>query len=220
MAGTLHSGIYSGMIVACCEPSAPNGWLFCDGSEVQISQYANLYNAITTVYNTGSETAGYFRLPNLIDTIPAGADPVAAGTRSGSNTHSHSTGVTIGVNAMSTNTDGSHTHGQFGTAYTGEGGDHGHTVDAATLSASGSNIANSKSTGGTLNRALNNHTHSLAARATSNSLNHWHNATPSGISGGGAHNHTALTITGSITGLSGNTASYAPSHQVKYIIKT
>jgi microcystin-dependent protein len=219
VAGGLHSGVYSGMIVACCEPTAPTGWLFCDGSQVLITQYQDLYNAIASTYNNGTESSGYFRLPNLINRMPAGASStVVAGTLTGSNTHSHSIGNST-VNALSTNTDGSHSHSRAGNAYTSTDGSHAHTVYAANTSASGSNTGNAKATGGTLGRALANHAHSVGARATNADGGHWHNATPSDISGGGAHNHTHLTVSNSVSDLSSNTTSYAPAHQVKYIIK-
>lgn len=219
MAGGLHSGIYSGMIVACCEPTAPTGWLFCDGSKVLITQYQDLYNAILTTYNNGTEGAGYFRLPNLIDRIPAGAsNTLVAGTLTGSNTHSHS--ISHGRNALSTNTDGAHSHNSAGNSYTNTDGSHAHTVYAANTSASGSNTNSAKATGGTLGRATANHAHSVGARATDSTGAHWHNASQSNISGGGGHNHTHLSISGNVSGLSADTTSYAPTHQVKYIIKT
>jgi microcystin-dependent protein len=218
VAGGLHSGVYSGMIVACCEPTAPTGWLFCDGSQVLITQYQDLYNAIATTYNTGAESSGYFRLPDLINRMPAGASStVVAGTLTGSNSHSHS--ISGAINALSTNTTGDHSHNQAGGAYTDTQGSHAHTVYGANTSVSGSNTGNAKSTSGTLARALANHAHSVGARATDASGGHWHNATPSGISGGGAHNHTHLTIANNVSSISATTTSYAPAHQVKYIIK-
>lgn len=224
MAGALHSGVYSGMIVACCEPSVPAGWLFCDGTTVSISQYPDLYNAVLTTYNTGSEPSGTFRLPNLVNNrTPAGAGTTNAGTLAGSNSHNHS--LSLGINAMNTNTDGAHTHAQFVSAYTGYGGDHSHTVYAATTATTGTNMANAVgtgSTGGNYLRAKSDHTHTTAQITTNNAgFNHYHNASASSISGGGAHNHTADAISSSSTVVSGDTtASYAPSHQVRYIIKT
>ena len=222
MAGALHSGIYSGMVVACCEPSVPAGWLFCDGTTVSISQYPDLYNAILTTYNTGLEPSGTFRLPDLINRIPAGAGTANAGTLAGSNSHNHS--INIGINAMSTNTQGGHVHTHINSAYTGYDGDHSHTVLAATSAATGTNMnsaVGTGSTGGNYLRAKADHTHGTVAKTTSNAgINHYHNAYGSTISGGGNHNHTAQAITGNSTVDPGTTTSYSPSHQVKYIIKT
>lgn len=51
----------------------PGGWLKCDGSEYPgptINDiYWQLYQEIGTKYNTGGETAGYFRVPNLQDKL-------------------------------------------------------------------------------------------------------------------------------------------------------
>lgn len=51
----------------------PIGWLKCDGSQYPgptVSElYWQLYQEIGTKYNTGGETSGYFRVPNLQDKL-------------------------------------------------------------------------------------------------------------------------------------------------------
>jgi microcystin-dependent protein len=47
---------------------APVGWLFCDGSLLQISQYDTLYNLIGTTY--GGDGQNTFALPDLRGRIP------------------------------------------------------------------------------------------------------------------------------------------------------
>lgn len=64
--------------------TAPDGWLFADGSEWPIAQLTNLYNALTdngTVFPYGANTNGsggvgstHFRLPNLAGRVPVGID--------------------------------------------------------------------------------------------------------------------------------------------------
>lgn len=54
-----------GAILASMLSLVPDGWLGCNGQEVVISQYQDLYNSIGTTYNIGGETPGYFRLPNI-----------------------------------------------------------------------------------------------------------------------------------------------------------
>lgn len=45
-------------------PTIPDGWLLCNGSEVLIATYTDLYNQIQHSYNLGvTATAGYFKLP-------------------------------------------------------------------------------------------------------------------------------------------------------------
>jgi microcystin-dependent protein len=78
--------------------SAPltGGWLLCDGSEYAEAAYAALFTAISTTYNTGGETADYFRVPDLRGRVPVGVDGSAGrvaandalGESSGSETHS------------------------------------------------------------------------------------------------------------------------------------
>lgn len=41
------------------------GWLQCDGDEYAQTDYPDLYDAIGDTYNTGGETSGYFRVPDL-----------------------------------------------------------------------------------------------------------------------------------------------------------
>ena len=54
---------------------APLNWLICDGREVAIAQYQNLFNAIE--YNFKDQTlvtAGFFALPDLRGRFPLGLD--------------------------------------------------------------------------------------------------------------------------------------------------
>lgn len=73
----------AGTIVAYGGSSAPNGWLVCNGSVVSQSAYPSLYDVIKTYFNTGSEGAGNFRLPNFIGRIPVGAGTGAGNNSSG-----------------------------------------------------------------------------------------------------------------------------------------
>jgi len=54
--------------------ATPTGWLVCDGSTVPISTYGNLYAVISTLYNTGGEPGGEFRLPDFRGRIAFGMD--------------------------------------------------------------------------------------------------------------------------------------------------
>lgn len=71
---------------------APSGWLVCDGSEYPgpgaggYDQYWQLYQEIGTTYNTGGETANYFRVPDLQGKLIArGATTANQGQTFGSN---------------------------------------------------------------------------------------------------------------------------------------
>src|ERR1019366_8388442 len=47
---------------------APQGWAFCDGSQMSISQNEALYNLIGTTY--GGDGVQTFNLPNLLGRVP------------------------------------------------------------------------------------------------------------------------------------------------------
>lgn len=61
--------------------AAPNAsWLLCQGQVVAQATYPDLYAIVGTLYNTGGEGAGNFRLPDLRQRFPLGK--AAAGTGS------------------------------------------------------------------------------------------------------------------------------------------
>lgn len=82
-------GIPIGGIIPYAGATAPYGFLFCDGSEVERSKYSDLYDVIGTVYNGTSSLVGVstFRLPDLRGRFALGKDnmdnggtvPVATG---------------------------------------------------------------------------------------------------------------------------------------------
>lgn len=122
----------TGSIIQTALPSAPDGWLLCQGQEVLISSYQNLYNAITvmgTVFNYGSNTNGsgaagstHFRLPNLQGRVPVGKN-------SGTFATLGSSGGAETVALTEANIP-SHTHTFSGTT----GGESGHTHTAYGIS--------------------------------------------------------------------------------------
>ena len=58
-------GITPGTVFWYAGLTAPAYALECDGSEYSESVYAQLFTAIGSTFNTGGETAGYFRVPNI-----------------------------------------------------------------------------------------------------------------------------------------------------------
>jgi microcystin-dependent protein len=63
----------TGTVVPFAGGAAPIGWLLCDGTEVLISAYGQLYDVIGTTYKA-SPTSGYFALPDLRGRFLLGAD--------------------------------------------------------------------------------------------------------------------------------------------------
>ena len=65
-------GVPAGVVNAYAGASAPPGWLLCDGSEYAQASYVDLFSVISTSYNTGGETASYFRVPDLRGRVAVG----------------------------------------------------------------------------------------------------------------------------------------------------
>ncbi len=76
-AGTFSDFDLAGEIKMYAGPTAPSGWLFCDGSPVSRTAYANLFAAIGTVFGAGDGSTT-FNLPDL-----RGRTPIGAGTGTG-----------------------------------------------------------------------------------------------------------------------------------------
>lgn len=61
----------TGSVIQTARPSAPLGWMICDGSPLLVANYQVLFNAIGYTYG-GSGTTFY--LPNLKGRVPIGMD--------------------------------------------------------------------------------------------------------------------------------------------------
>ena len=67
-----YSLIPVGSLVAYAGPTAPEGWLLCDGSAVSRTSYANLWALVSTTYGSGNGTTT-FNLPDMRSRMPIGA---------------------------------------------------------------------------------------------------------------------------------------------------
>lgn len=137
---------------------APDGFLLCDGSVYSVSVYRRLYDTIGSVYNTGGEPAGQFRVPDLRGRVPVGRHSgqapfdtlgetggAATATLTEAELPTHDHAVTVDWN-------GTHTHAEYGdggavfvngggvtaaltgvaqTGTTGAAGLHNHTASSA-----------------------------------------------------------------------------------------
>ncbi len=59
-----------------------SGWLLCDGSTYNISDYLNLYNIIGNTY--GGTAGSTFKVPNMIEKFPRGIVSTSVGNSGGS----------------------------------------------------------------------------------------------------------------------------------------
>ena len=66
-----HPLILYGTIIAISHKTVPTGYLLCNGSAVSRTTYANLFNAIGTLYGKGNGSST-FNLPNLTDRVLQG----------------------------------------------------------------------------------------------------------------------------------------------------
>lgn len=69
-------GVPMGTIFPYAGANAPYGYLFCDGSEVEITRYSDLYDVIGTLYNGVAPLQGVntFRLPDMRGRFALGRD--------------------------------------------------------------------------------------------------------------------------------------------------
>jgi microcystin-dependent protein/cytoskeletal protein CcmA (bactofilin family) len=69
-------GVPIGAIMPYAGANAPEGYLLCDGSEVERVKFSQLFDVIGTTYNGSSALAGVgtFRLPDLRGRFPLGRD--------------------------------------------------------------------------------------------------------------------------------------------------
>ena len=63
----------AGLISAFGGITPPSGWLLCDGSELLIADYPDLYATVGNIYGTASD-ADHFVLPDCRGRSPFGAD--------------------------------------------------------------------------------------------------------------------------------------------------
>ena len=57
--------IPTGAILAFASHKAPEGWLICNGDELRIEDYRNLYEVIGDTFNRTNTPEGFFCLPDL-----------------------------------------------------------------------------------------------------------------------------------------------------------
>lgn len=221
-----------GTIIMHAGSAVPSGWLLCNGQQVSSSSALGLI--LGTKFNTGGETGGNVRVPNMVTRIPIGLTSSTANSLqnspSSTDTFNHSHTATYGTNGGSVSLahshtsagDGAHTHSvtsdDKGThthgGVTAGGGEHTHTYQTK-LSGSATNTSFSDSThehGTSANDAA--HSHNDAG----NSANHTH---PSSGNTSLSHSHSISSISTSTQNTSVGTHGHSTFSvmQVMFLIK-
>lgn len=86
----------------------PVGFLVNDGSVLSQTTFANLYGVIGSIYNTGGEGAGNFRLPNKQRRVSVGSGGTGTGVLG--NTPGSIGGAETQTTSSHTHTENAHTH--------------------------------------------------------------------------------------------------------------
>jgi microcystin-dependent protein len=197
--------------------AAPTGWLFCDGQEVLITTYQNLYNSLTssgTTFPYGANTNGsggvgstHFRIPNFKGRVPVGKDSAqtefdALGETGGAKTHT-----------LTSAEIPAHSHPNTA-SFTGTGGttgndspDHGHAYGRRTTGAGG----DASGTGIPPHNSSPSGPPDDAGPTAGANARHQHSFTPSG---------TVAMTNANNTGGGGSHNNLQPYITVNYIIKT
>ncbi len=164
----------TGSVVMWMTATAPNGWLFLDGTTYNQSAYPDL----AAVFGV---TSGTFTLPDMRDRFVAGSSTIATWSNNGgsfapntanSTSHTHTTDIA---------------HGHADTIAVSTHGDHTHSVNpAATTSGGPSTIVTSLTQTGSSSAGSSSHTHSTDIAATTS---------------GAESTNLSHTVTGGVTSL-------------------
>lgn len=155
-ANSSSTGLSSGSILMYVSDILPVGFLFCDGTAISRTSYANLFATIGTAYGSGDGTTT-FNLPNMKGKMPigvkSGGNVASLGATGGSFDHVHAMGQH--THAQSHTHTIAHTHTQAHTHTI----DHSHTVGAHTHTCAHTHV-------------IPRHYHSVSGSGTSSSHTH------------------------------------------------
>lgn len=145
-----------GMVASFATPSAPTGWLVCDGSAVSRTTYSTLFSRLGTLYGAG-DGSSTFNLPDLRNEFVRGSSPTrSVGSKQADSLRSHE-------HTGTTDVSGSHTHplpadvsgevvDRYGTVLVGQGDS---TTPGVEASGEHSHTFTTDSTGGSETRPRN-----------------------------------------------------------------
>lgn len=236
LSGDISDPFPTGTIIFRASTTVPTGWLYCSGTMVSKTTYANLY-AVMGPNAFGTDTLTHFQLPSFAG-YPIGVSATKSiGSTGGSSDHLHGN-VTMSVATSNEslvhdhdtsfgNPDHSHSNANASTG--SADGAHNHGINGANTAGA---TANTTATTGTGTRNTASHTHGINAPSTNGGggTSHTWNTTSTGniASGTTSHNHsiTSTSVTSHThTPTSPATATFTQNHVppstiVMFIIKT
>ena len=192
--------------------SPPTNWRFCNGTQLSQTTYSELFALIGTTYNTGGETAGNFRVPNLGNRFVVGTGPSY-----GLNATGGQATVALQLAQLPSHThtytmdsDGLHNHGEANL-----GGNHTHTIEQAGGHSHGgaTNPGGQHNHGGLGTGNGGSHSHGMPSSGTHShsSPNHPTGTEPTGNGGQSSRQgNTTITISG---GGNNHPIDPAPDHK-------
>jgi microcystin-dependent protein len=135
----------TGTVAMWCTPTAPGGWILCQGQAVSKTQYSALYSIISDTFrNPSNSDQSTFNVPDFRDVMPVGSSATKAlATKAGAATMA----LAVGNMPNHTHTMGNHTHTMSN--HTHVGGNHLHDLQGHTH------------LGANHQHDLQNHTHSV-----------------------------------------------------------
>lgn len=192
------AGVPVGSIVPYGGSTAPDGWLFCDGTAISRTTYASLFSAVNTIHGAGDGSTT-FNIPDIrqrfiLGKAVAGTGAVL-GASGGNIDHSHSlpahyhamglgADLTIGGGAHNTALDHSHSAGN-----TGAGTAHTHSNTLATGSGTAHSHGHTLGTD-THSGHVHDATHGHTAPSTGlQSADHAHSGTTGAMNSNASHSH-------------------------------
>lgn len=232
----IADGVPIGVIMQYSANTAPENYLFCDGSSLLRTDYPDLFNLIGTMY--GSVDTNHFNLPDIQERVPIGKSANSPynvlNNKGGEANHI----LTVSELASHTHTQNEHNHTQNEHTHTQNSHTHGMNSHTHSVSiTSGNNSVGHTHSVGAHSHGLNNHTHSIPALSgtAASAGAHTHtgrylgmNVSSGGVgsfllrrissadkydgtsqitNSGGAHTHSVSTNTSTTGGNSGSTAN-------------
>lgn len=200
--GTVVGALPAGTIMDFAGPTAPSGWVECDGYEISRTTFAQLFARIGTTWGVGDGSTT-FKIPALAsryrrhrgnsDLNTAGAVGSYQSFANASHTHA--------VTGSTGDQSNGHTHTYSGTS-TGVSVGHTHTYSGTSTTES---VGHTHDYSGTSAGQSVGHTHTYSSTSGSTNIDHTHgvNLTSGAMSSNSTHSHTATQVNGAVALSSG-----------------